>query len=238
MTSEKWVRQLSDFKGACSPELVTEEDLVCVVNSVTNVPASGSGHCLLSGGNSWAQGIRSREGHWWHTLGNSRTSPLSHPGTVSQQGLPQLRMTLPFPQHLLPPLTPKWLFFPLIIFLPYSPVTQLFIFKKVLKMYYSWSENPRMSRRLTESFDWPSGDPKVGDWWNSYGFKQQVSFNNTAATSHGPYRPTHSLAFTSPLQQCEGQDIWLTLPQVTLLCCSLCSDKDMVSKTGAKTIAL
>lgn len=52
MTSEKWVKQLSDFKGACSSELVTEEDdVLCVVTSVTNVPASVSRHCLFSSGN-------------------------------------------------------------------------------------------------------------------------------------------------------------------------------------------
>lgn len=61
MTSEKWVRQLSDFKGACSSELVTEEDVLCVVNSVTNAPALGSGHCLLSSGNIRSPGIQNRE---------------------------------------------------------------------------------------------------------------------------------------------------------------------------------
>lgn len=61
MTSEKWVRQLSDFKGACSSEPVTKEDILCVVNSVTDVPASGSGHCLLGSGNTWSPGIQSRE---------------------------------------------------------------------------------------------------------------------------------------------------------------------------------
>lgn len=33
------------------------EDLICVVNSVTNVPAWGSGHCSLGTGNSWSWGI-------------------------------------------------------------------------------------------------------------------------------------------------------------------------------------
>ena len=102
VTSERWVRQLVDFKRGCPSEFVTNGDLICAVNSVRTLPRKGSGPCLVLG----RLGVNTTEPRG---VGEPRASTLSVIwAQVWRQGrLSWPQKTFTFVHHWLRPLASK-----------------------------------------------------------------------------------------------------------------------------------